>query len=117
MVGISVIIIACPCALALATPVATLVGLGLGARRGILFKSAAQLETMANIDTVIFDKTGSLTVGRPEVVHVTWLDETDAVKAAVFSLTRGSKHPIAQGVARYFSETIDAMKPESYNFV
>jgi len=114
MVGISVIIIACPCALALATPVATLVGLGLGARRGILFKSAAQLETMANIDTVIFDKTGSLTVGRPEVVHVTWLDETDAVKAAVFSLTRGSKHPIAQGVARYFSETIDAMKPEQF---
>ncbi len=118
MVGISVIIIACPCALALATPVATLVGLGLGARRGILFKSAAQLETMANIDTVIFDKTGSLTVGRPEVVHVTWLQESDTVKAAVTALVRASKHPVAQGVARYLSDATDvSLSPESYEEV
>jgi Cu+-exporting ATPase len=108
MVGISVIIIACPCALALATPVATLVGLGLGAKRGILFKEAAQIETMANIDTVLFDKTGTLTQGRPEVIKAHWLDES-VDKRLINALCKSSKHPISRGVAEYLDidETIE----------
>ncbi|MEA3373893.1 MAG: heavy metal translocating P-type ATPase [Campylobacterota bacterium] len=106
MVGISVIIIACPCALALATPVATLVGLGLGAKRGILFKEAAQLETMAKADTVVFDKTGTLTEGRPEVVDVHWLDERIS-KEAIYALAMSSTHPVSKGVALYLSGSVD----------
>ncbi len=98
MVGVSVIIIACPCALALATPVATLVGLGLGAKRGILFKAAAQLETLSLIDVVVFDKTGSLTHGRPEVVAQWMADEIHA--QWIYALVSRSKHPISNGVAR-----------------
>jgi Cu+-exporting ATPase len=101
MVGISVIIIACPCALALATPVATLVGLGQGAKRGILFKEAAQLETMAKADTLVLDKTGTVTVGRPEVVDVTWYEEAD--RGILYALVQSSKHPVSQGIANYLT--------------
>ena len=96
MVAISVIVIACPCALALATPVATLVGLGIAARRGILFKEAAQLETMAKADTLLLDKTGTLTVGKPEVVKEERLGEYD--KNILASLTKLSNHPVSKGV-------------------
>lgn len=99
MVGISVIIIACPCALALATPVATLVGLGLGASRGILFKEAAQLETMANIDTLIVDKTGTLTVGEPAVIKEIMYKEFD--RSILYSLVKSSNHPVSKGIAKY----------------
>ncbi len=99
IVGISVIIIACPCALALATPVATLVGLGLGARRGILFKEAAQLETMAQADILVLDKTGTITKGMPEVVQVNVLKTFD--ESLLFSLVSSSNHPVAKGIARY----------------
>jgi len=105
MIGISVIVIACPCALALATPVATLVGLNLGAKRGILFKEAAQIETMAKVDTLVLDKTGTLTVGKPEVIKENILGEFD--KELLYSLVKLSKHPVASGICRYLeSETI-----------
>jgi Cu+-exporting ATPase len=100
MVGISVIIIACPCALALATPVATLIGLGLGAKRGVLFKEAAQLETMAKADTLVLDKTGTITVGRPEVVDVTWEDAA-VDRSLLYTLVQSSKHPVAQGIGSH----------------
>lgn len=103
MVGISVIIIACPCALALATPVATLVGLGLGAKRGILFKSAAQIETMAKATMVVLDKTGTITQGRPEVVRSTI--HKPFATAHLYSLVSSSKHPISRGVAEYLEKT------------
>ncbi len=102
MVGISVIIIACPCALALATPVATLVGLGLGAKRGILFKEAAQLETLANATTVVFDKTGTLTRGKPEVISAQWLENIDS--SIVYALAMSSNHPVSKGVAAYLEQ-------------
>ena len=102
MIGISVIVIACPCALALATPVATLVGLSLGATKGILFKEAAQLETMAKVDILILDKTGTITVGKPEVVNVHIYDVFD--KALLHSLTKSSKHPVASGICKYLKE-------------
>ncbi len=99
MVGISVIIIACPCALALATPVATLVGLSLGAKRGILFKEAAQLETMAKVDTLVLDKTGTITVGKPEVVKEHIYSAFD--KSLLLSIVKLSNHPVAQGIYEY----------------
>lgn len=102
MIGISVIVIACPCALALATPVATLVGLSLGASRGILFKEAAQLETMANIDTLVLDKTGTITVGKPEVIKEKIYKEFD--KSILYSLVKSSNHPVACGIAEYLKD-------------
>ncbi len=112
IVGISVIIIACPCALALATPVATLVGLGLGAQRGILFKEAAQLETMAKADILVLDKTGTITKGKPEVIHVNELHVFD--RELLYSLVSTSNHPIAKGIANYLdievSSTLDEVK-------
>ncbi|WP_416385455.1 heavy metal translocating P-type ATPase [Sulfurimonas sp.] len=102
MIGISVIVIACPCALALATPVATLVGLSLATKKGILFKEALQLETMAKVDTLVIDKTGTITVGKPEVVNVHIYEDFDT--GLLYSLTRASKHPIASGIHTYLKE-------------
>jgi len=96
MVAISVIVIACPCALALATPVATLVGLGIAAKRGILFKEAAQLESMAKADVLLLDKTGTLTHGKPQVVRHKEFEAFD--KNILASLVKNSRHPIAKGV-------------------
>ena len=102
MIGISVIIIACPCALALATPVATLVGLSLGAKRGILFKEAAQLETMAKVDTLVLDKTGTITVGKPEVIKEHIYEEFD--KKLLYSLVKASNHPVASGIYEHLKK-------------
>jgi len=101
MVGISVIVIACPCALALATPVATLVGLSIGAKKGILFKEAAQLETMAKVDTLVLDKTGTLTLGRPEVVKEHIYEEFD--RELLYSLVSLSNHPVSKGIMKYLN--------------
>ncbi len=102
MVAVSVIIIACPCALALATPVATLVGLSISASRGILFKEAAGLETMATIDTLVLDKTGTITIGKPEVIKEHIYREFD--KNLLYSMAKSSKHPISKGVSEYIKE-------------
>lgn len=99
MVAVSVIIIACPCALALATPVATLVGLGNSAKRGILFKEASFLESIAKIDTLVLDKTGTLTKGEAEVVNVTLLESFD--EQLLFSLCTPSSHPVAKAIAKH----------------
>ena len=105
MVGISVIIIACPCALALATPVATLVGISLGAKQGILFKEAAQLETMAKVDTLVLDKTGTITQGKPEVIQEKIYKEFD--KSLLYSLVKLSNHPVAKGICEYLKNDKD----------
>ncbi|MCJ7766157.1 MAG: cation-translocating P-type ATPase, partial [Thiovulaceae bacterium] len=110
MVGISVIVIACPCALALATPVATLVGLGQGAKRGILFKEAAQLETLAKVDTLVLDKTGTITEGRPLVKKTEWFDdpqEREAHSLKLLALLNASKHPVALGVSEYLLQDVE----------
>jgi Cu2+-exporting ATPase len=100
--AITVVVITCPDALGLATPTAVMVGSGLGARRGVLFKNAAGLETSARIDTVVMDKTGTLTKGEPEVtdVVVDGIDE-DEVLALAAALERDSEHPLAASVVRY----------------
>ncbi|MDQ1337815.1 MAG: P-type Cu+ transporter, partial [Campylobacterota bacterium] len=102
MVAVSVIIIACPCALALATPVATLVGLGLGASRGVLFKEAAGLEIMAKVDTLILDKTGTITVGKPEVIKEHIFESFD--KKLLYSLVKSSNHPVAKGITKFIKQ-------------
>ncbi len=108
MVGISVIIIACPCALALATPVATIVGLALGAKRSILFKSAAQIETMAKATMFVLDKTGTITQGRPVVVYATYHASFD--QGTLSALVSSSKHPISLGIVEYLEKTESAVQ-------
>ena len=110
MIGISVIVIACPCALALATPVATLVGLGIGTKKGILFKEAAQLETMAKANVLILDKTGTITVGKPTVVNEKKLKKFD--KKLLYSLVKSSNHPVATGIYNYLDDMTDIIFDE-----
>ena len=100
--AITVVVITCPDALGLATPTAIMVGTGLGAKRGVLFKNATALETSAHIDTVIMDKTGTLTKGEPEVTDVVaeGLAEDDLLALAA-AVERESEHPLAQAVARH----------------
>jgi P-type Cu+ transporter len=109
MVGISVIVIACPCALALATPVATLIGLSLGGKRGILFKEAAQLETMAKTDMLILDKTGTITQGKPEVISSKLFEELD--RALLLALCESSLHPVSQGICSYLKKEDADLRP------
>ena len=111
MVGISVIVIACPCALALATPVATLIGLSLGGKRGILFKEAAQLETMAKTQMLILDKTGTITQGKPEVVKSEVYKKID--KALLLALCESSLHPISQALAAHLKTEDEGLRPVS----
>lgn len=100
-VAVSVLVIACPCALGLATPTAIMVGTGLAAEHGILFKSGDSLEMAHNIDTIVFDKTGTLTQGKPELVATINYssDLSDkALLALVASLESASSHPISQAL-------------------
>jgi Cu2+-exporting ATPase len=98
--AITVVVITCPDALGLATPTAIMVGSGLGAKRGILFKNAIALERAASLDTVVFDKTGTLTRGEPEVVEVAVGDGADAseVLRLVAAAEGDSEHPLAQAI-------------------
>ncbi|VAX33043.1 Lead, cadmium, zinc and mercury transporting ATPase; Copper-translocating P-type ATPase, partial [hydrothermal vent metagenome] len=102
MIFISVLIIACPCALGLATPTAIMVGTGKGAEMGILIKGGETLEQAQKLDTVIFDKTGTLTWGKPEVTDVFVATEmkisVERLLALAASLEKGSEHPLAQAV-------------------
>ncbi|WP_068163221.1 heavy metal translocating P-type ATPase [Rhodococcus phenolicus] len=100
--AITVVVITCPDALGLATPTAIMVGTGLGAKRGVLFKNATALETSARIDTVVMDKTGTLTKGEPEVtdVVVDGLPE-DELLALVTAVEHESEHPLAGAIVRY----------------
>ena len=100
IIGISVIVIACPCALGLATPMATLVGISIAAKRNILFKEAGFLETMAKSDLLALDKTGTITEGRPSVVKETHY-EASADLHLLYALVSTSNHPVANGIKAY----------------
>jgi len=100
--AVSVLIIACPCALGLATPMSIMVGVGRGAQAGVLIKNAEALERFEKIDTLVIDKTGTLTEGRPAVTAietVAGIDEGELLRLAA-SLERGSEHPLADAVLR-----------------
>ncbi len=100
--AVAVLIIACPCALGLATPMSVMVGVGRGAKEGVLIKNAEMLEIMEKVDTIIVDKTGTLTQGRPEVAMVeTFKDWTEQqVVALAAAVESQSEHPLAQAVVR-----------------
>lgn len=99
---VAVLIIACPCALGLATPTAIIVGTGRGAQKGILIKNAESLELAHKLDTIIFDKTGTITTGKPKVssVNTNSIDEIEFIRM-VGSLEQRSEHPIAKAIVNY----------------
>ena len=100
---VTVLVIACPCALGLATPTAVMVGIGKGAEKGILIRDAVSLETAGKIDTVVMDKTGTLTEGKPVVTDIIWANGDDRAKAVFLSLEKLSEHPLADAVVHYFA--------------
>ena len=118
--AITVVVITCPDALGLATPTAIMVGTGIGAKRGILFKNAVALEQVAALDTVVLDKTGTLTKGEPEVVAVVAADEINEreLLRAAAAVERESEHPLAEAVLRAASERgLDAPQATAFEAV
>lgn len=103
--GISVLVISCPCALGLATPVAIMVGNGVGARRGVLFKNATALENLGKVKIVVLDKTGTITVGEPQVTDVIpmGIDEKSLMEYA-YSLEKKSEHPLGRAIVKKAEE-------------
>ena len=98
---VTVLIIACPCALGLATPTAIMVGIGKGAENGILIKNAESLEVAQKVDTVVLDKTGTLTEGHPQVTDAVWLGDEVKSRAILYSLEKKSEHPLAEAVVKF----------------
>ena len=113
--GISVLVISCPCALGLATPVAIMVGSGLGAKNGILFKTAASLEETGRIGIVALDKTGTITAGEPRVTDIIPADgvTADELLTLAYALERKSEHPLARAVLQYAQEQGSAAREVS----
>ena len=106
--GIAVLVISCPCALGLATPVAVMAGCGVGARNGILFKTAAALEAAGRVRTVVLDKTGTVTCGEPQVAAITpaeGVSDMELLRCAC-ALEKKSEHPLGRAVVRYASERV-----------
>jgi P-type Cu+ transporter len=104
--AVSVLIIACPCALGLATPMSIMVGVGRGAHEGVLIRNAEALERMEKVDTLVVDKTGTLTEGKPKVVSIvaaTGFQETEILRLAA-SVERASEHPLADAIVRSAQE-------------
>jgi Cu+-exporting ATPase len=102
IIAISTLIVACPCALGLATPMSMTVAMGRGAQAGVLFRSAESLQLLEEVDTLVLDKTGTLTAGRPEVVSIVPVDgvaESELLRYSA-SLEQGSEHPIAAAIVR-----------------
>ncbi|HTO15081.1 MAG TPA: heavy metal translocating P-type ATPase [Edaphocola sp.] len=104
LAAVTVLVIACPCALGLATPTAIMVGVGKGAEQGILIKDAESLELAKKVDTIILDKTGTITEGKPEVTHIQWLNNKESAKDILINMERQSEHPLADAVVKYFDE-------------
>lgn len=117
--AVSVLIIACPCALGLATPMSIMVGVGRGATEGVLIRNAEALETFERVDTIVVDKTGTLTEGKPKVVDVrvqSGANEREAIAIAA-GLERNSEHPLAQAVLAYAREKgIDAASIDDFKY-
>lgn len=110
---VTVLIIACPCALGLATPTAIMVGIGKGAENGILIKNAESLEVAQKVDTVVLDKTGTLTEGHPQVTDAYWSEDESASKSILYSLEKMSEHPLAEAVVKCL-ESSSALPVEGF---
>jgi Cu+-exporting ATPase len=116
--AVSVLIIACPCALGLATPMSIMVGVGRGAQAGVLIKNAESLERMEKVDTLVVDKTGTLTEGKPKVVAIVpaaGFNETDILRLAA-TVERASEHPLADAIVRSARErNLDLGKVDEFD--
>ena len=110
---VTVLVIACPCALGLATPTAIMVGIGKGAEKGILIRDAESLEIARKVDTIIFDKTGTITEGRPQVTDALWYTGDDRHKDVLAAMETMSEHPLAEAVTDFFG---DVRKVSVVNF-
>lgn len=118
--AIAVLIIACPCALGLATPMSVMVGVGKGAQSGVLVKNAEALEKMNKIDTLIIDKTGTVTEGKPSVEKVVGSNELDENKVLqyVYSINQYSEHPLAEATVKYAKEKgIGSIKADKFESI
>ena len=116
--GISVLVISCPCALGLATPVAIMVGNGMGAKNGIMFKTAVSLEETGKMQIVVLDKTGTITSGEPRVTDLfpaEEISEEELVRTA-YVLEKKSEHPLARAVLEYAKEKGLESKEEAADF-
>jgi len=109
IVAISVIVIACPCALALATPIASLIGISWAAEKGLLFKEAKFIETFSKADTVVLDKTGTITEGKLDVKKVTGEINAD-ILPALYALSDGSTHPVSLAIKKYLEKNFDSIE-------
>ncbi|PRD54605.1 heavy metal translocating P-type ATPase [Sphingobacterium gobiense] len=101
LAAVTVLVIACPCALGLATPTAIMVGVGKGAEQGILIKDAESLELAKKVNAIILDKTGTITEGRPQVTDIQWLHDDPVSQQVLFSLEKQSEHPLADAVVKH----------------
>lgn len=99
---VTVLVIACPCALGLATPTAIMVGVGKGAEKGILIKDAESLETAKKVNAVVLDKTGTITKGKPVVTNEYWTNDSPQLQQILFSIEKQSEHPLAEAVSEHF---------------
>ena len=115
--GISVLVISCPCALGLATPVAIMVGNGMGAKHGTLFKTAVSLEETGKVEIVALDKTGTITSGEPKITDILAMNETpqEELLASAYALERKSEHPLAKAIIKYAQER-ELTAPEIRDF-
>lgn len=113
LAAVTVLVIACPCALGLATPTAIMVGVGKGAEQGILIKDAESLELAKKIDSIILDKTGTITEGRPQVTGIQWFNNDDSTKDILLSIEKQSEHPLAEAVVKHLD---DATTKQLSNF-
>ncbi len=121
IIAVSVLVIACPCALGLATPTAIMVGTGIGAQKGILIKNAESLELMHKIKAIVFDKTGTITQGKPKVTDFVSLLGASQEKQLVsfaYSLEKNSEHPLADAIVEYAkSQHAHAMKATGFKAI
>jgi Cu+-exporting ATPase len=118
--AVAVLIIACPCALGLATPMSIMVGTGKGATMGVLIKNAESLEILEKVDTIVVDKTGTLTEGRPKLVSVTQTADVaeDELLLLIASIERASEHPLAEAIVRGAEEkNVDLVKVDDFQSI
>ncbi|WP_430611773.1 heavy metal translocating P-type ATPase [Flavobacterium sp. JP2137] len=101
LAAVTVLVIACPCALGLATPTAIMVGVGKGAENGILIKDAESLELAKKVTAIVLDKTGTITEGRPQVTGVKWLNDDHSTQTVLLSIEKQSEHPLAEAVVKH----------------
>jgi heavy metal translocating P-type ATPase len=119
--AVAVLIIACPCALGLATPMSIMVGTGKGAKLGVLIKDARALEEMNNVDTLVIDKTGTITMGKPSLTHVRAIEKThteDDILSIAASLEHNSEHPLAHAIVQGAKDKgLDTQKIEDFDSI